>query len=43
MLKKGPATAFSEQLPRQLTLGPKLLAAQKRFLSSLPYWLPWSE
>jgi hypothetical protein len=42
-LKNDSATALSQQLPRLLMLGARLLARQKRCQSSLPYWLPWSE
>lgn len=38
--EKDSATALSQQLPRWLMLGFRLLAAQKCFLSSLPYCLP---
>ena len=39
-LKNDSATALSQQLPRLLMLGARLLARQKRCQSSLPYWLP---
>jgi hypothetical protein len=39
-LKNDSATALSQQLPRRLMLGARLLARQKRCQSSLPYWLP---
>lgn len=42
-LKNDSATALSQQLPRRLILGARLLARQNRCQSSLPYWLPWSE
>jgi len=41
-LKNDSATALSQQLPRRLMLGARLLARQKRCQSSLPYWLPWT-
>ena len=41
-LKNDSATALSQQLPRRLMLGTRLLARQKRCQSSLPYWLPWT-
>ncbi|ESN04440.1 hypothetical protein L378_01709 [Klebsiella pneumoniae MGH 32] len=40
-LKNDSATALSQQLPRRLILGARLLARQNLCLSSLPYWLPW--
>jgi len=39
-LKNDSATALSQQLPRLLVLGARLLARQKLCQSSLPYWLP---
>lgn len=36
-LKKDSATALSQQLPRRLMLGDRLLAWQNRLQSSLPY------
>lgn len=39
-LKNDSATALSLQLPRRLMLGARLFALQKRYQSSLPYWLP---
>src|SRR2546428_2748038 len=43
LLKKDSATALSQQLPRRLMLGSRLLERQKRRQSSLPYCVPWSE
>ncbi|AKM38354.1 integrase catalytic subunit (plasmid) [Escherichia coli PCN061] len=36
-LKNDSATALSQQLPRRLMLGTRLLARQNRCQSSLPY------
>lgn len=41
-LKNDSATALSQQLPRRIILGARLLTRQNRRQSSLPYWLPWS-
>ena len=39
-LKNDSVTALSQQLPRLLMLGVRLLTRKKRCQSSLPYWLP---